>query len=205
MRLQTRTPLQWIKAVLKYSAFCSSFFFFKDYVNCCWTATNMPWYRLRSDGMGDRVQNLDWTVHSYWFKQTLQGEKVALKVRKDLQFRKQNSDSAKSTNAMQECIAQDECTLNQSPSQSRCICTVLLRSFKEAFKVSVLLVKSSVLSEWRCACMLPLPCPRTTSLSQCSFPEPTVYSNYQANKGPPCAVMGKGEGSQVLDEGVPHW
>lgn len=40
----------------------------------------MPRYGLKNDGMGDGVQILKWTlttVHSYWFKQTLQGEKVA--------------------------------------------------------------------------------------------------------------------------------
>lgn len=34
------------------------------------------------EGMGDGVQILKWTlttVHSYWFEQTLQGEKVAFK------------------------------------------------------------------------------------------------------------------------------
>lgn len=43
--------------------------------------------------MGDGVQILKWTlttVHSYWLKQTLQGEKVAFKVRKGFQ-----SDCAK--------------------------------------------------------------------------------------------------------------
>lgn len=42
--------------------------------------------------MGDGAQILKWTlaaVHSYWLKQTLQGEKVAFKVRKDFQSDKQ--------------------------------------------------------------------------------------------------------------------
>lgn len=45
-----------------------------------------------------------------------------------------------------------------------------------------------------------LPCCLRARL-QHSFPELTVYSNYQANKGPPCAVMGKGKGVRSRTRG----
>lgn len=45
----------------------------------------IPRYWLKHEESGDGVQILKWTLttaHSYWHKQTLQGEKVAFKVKK---------------------------------------------------------------------------------------------------------------------------
>lgn len=47
--------------------------------------------------------------------------------------------------------------------------------------------------------------PRLRAQVQHSFPELTVYSNYQANKGPPCAVIGKGRWVGSRTGEVPLW
>lgn len=44
-----------------------------------------------------------------------------------------------------------------------------------------------------CLSTIPTPPLCLRAVVQDSFPGLTVYSNYQANKSPPCAVMGEGE------------
>lgn len=152
------------------------------------------------------------TVHSYWFRQTLRGEKVALKVRIGLQSKKKpQSDSAESTEKWCKNILQGVC-LGQAKCdrcRDRCVIWNAWRAFifLKSLHAKVSLVKFQVLiincrSDWQhSAGLLPLPCP-VLELPPCprvqvqlSFPGLTVYSNYQANKGPPCAVMGKGRGA----------
>lgn len=154
--------------------------------------------------MGDGVEILKWTlttVHSYWFKQTLQGEKVAFIVERER--KKKHTDIAK--------IHKDawnfyKVSVLSAPVSQRNTFICYYITWNYCFGVFFFVFLNYIthcktyFKNWlirRCIyCHSPVLEPPLCLKArvQHSFPGLTVYSNYQANKDPPCAVMGKRRG-----------
>lgn len=163
----------------------------------------MPRYQLKNDGTGDKVQILRWTlttVHSFALIQAntagweggLQGKNFS------------NITTARKRGHARlifSLLAQPGSIQIWKKSSEIYQIEQVIMSEKRHREIWKIFSNSSEVSGQK-LCFFLVYChspvqelpPCLKAQVQHSFPGLTVYSNYQANKGPPCAVMGKGRG-----------